>query len=418
MMARNPGFTTAAVVALGVGIGANTAVFTVVNSVLLRPLPFPQPERLFFLSAVPKAGPFGPVRHSLGGGIGIPDSTYLKARDQIQAFDPVAVFDLPQPAALAGASEAVRVGRSGVTPEFWPYCASIRRWAAGFSRVTSCPDIDRVVVLSDRSGARSSARIPGSQRRKERHAGWGGPHGDRRHAARFCLSTGGRHVDPQDGPARFSPVHAHVIGRLKPGIPSTRAQAELQTILRPLESNGTSPGNPDNLEIAAIPLREVLVGASRSSLLIFLGAVAFVLLIACANVANLLLMRGAARRQEIAVRVSLGAGRARLVGQLLTESVVLSFAGGSLGMLLAIWAVPALLALAPAGTLPRAAEIHVDAAMLVFTMGLSLLGGLVFGLRRRFSPRSAICAPPLASRLHLHRPRFEARWWWRRWRSP
>jgi putative ABC transport system permease protein len=169
----------------------------------------------------------------------------------------------------------------------------------------------------------------------------------------------------------------HVIGRLKPGIAPARAQAELQTILRPLESNGTSPGN---LEIAAIPLRDVLVGASRSSLLIFLGAVAFVLLIACANVANLLLMRGAARRQEIAVRVSLGAGRARLVGQLLTESVVLSFAGGALGMLLAIWAVPALLALAPAGTLPRAAEIHVDAAMLVFTMGLSLLTGLVFGL--------------------------------------
>ncbi len=301
----------------------------------------------------------------------------MKARDQIQAFDPLAaVFEIPQPSALAGASEPVRVGRSGVTTDFLSVLRVDPALGRGFQPGDELPGHDRLVVLSDRLWRTffgADRAVLGKNVTLDGVA----------HTVIGVMPPGFAFPPAADlWTPKLVQLDAHnsymlsVIGRMKPGIEPARAQAELRTILGPADRETA----PKNMEIAAIPLRDVLVGASRSSLLIFLGAVAFVLLIACANVANLLLMRGASRRQEIAVRVSLGAGRGRLVCQLLTESVVLSFAGGALGLLLAIWAVPALLALAPAGTLPRAGEIHVDAAMLAFTMGLSLLTGVAFGL--------------------------------------
>jgi hypothetical protein len=133
-----------------------------------------------------------------------------------------------------------------------------------------------------------------------------------------------------------------------------------------------------------LPLKEMLVGDIRKSLLVFMGAVAFVLLIACASVANLLLMRAASRQEEVAVRAALGAGRWRLMRQLLTESLLLSAGGGSGGMLLAAWALPALLALASEGRVPRMPDIHIDAGVFAFTLGLSLLTGMLFGLAPAF----------------------------------
>ncbi len=168
------------------------------------------------------------------------------------------------------------------------------------------------------------------------------------------------------------------IGRLRPDVSPRQALAELKTLVTrfPVE-----PGSDRNgMSAEVLPLKEMLVGQIRKSLLVFLGAVAFVLLIACANVANLLLMRGSLRRQEMAVRTALGANRGRLIRQLLTESILISFAGAATGMMLAVFGVQALLALAPAGRVPRIEEIHMDAAVLAFALGLGALTGVLFGL--------------------------------------
>ncbi len=378
MMARNPGFTAAAVLALGLGIGADTAVFTIVHGVLLRPLPFPQPDRLYFLSSAPKNGPFGPLRHALGHGPGIADRLYLEFRPQVQSFDPVAVFDTAQPAALAGASEPVRVGRSAVTPEFLDVLRVHPALGRGFQSGDELPGHDHLVLLSDqlwRARFGADRGVVGKPVTLDGIA----------HTIVGVMPPGFAFPPAADlWTPRAVRIDAHnsstleVIGRLKPGGTPQRAQAEFEAILDPLYLGGGE--KPANFETEIIPLKEMLVGESRLSLLVFSGAVGFVLLIACANVANLLLMRAASRRQEMVVRAALGAGRGRLLRQLLTESLTLSLAGGVLGMLLAAWIVPALLALAPLGRIPRSGEIHLDWAAYAFTLGIALLTGIAFGL--------------------------------------
>jgi putative ABC transport system permease protein len=184
------------------------------------------------------------------------------------------------------------------------------------------------------------------------------------------LSVG---ADPA-GISAFSPA----FGRLQPSVSQQQAQAELEALVRQFPA---APGeHKDAMSAEILPLQDLLVGRIRKSLLIFMGAVAFVLLIACANVANLLLMRGSLRRQEMAVRTALGAARSRLIRQLLTESAMLSLGGAIAGLLLAILGTRALLALAPAGKIPRIAEIHLDAAVIGFALGLGAVTGILFGL--------------------------------------
>src|SRR2546430_8558971 len=173
-----------------------------------------------------------------------------------------------------------------------------------------------------------------------------------------------------------------VVGRLRPGVAPQPAQAELETFS---ESLPLGPGeNKRDRRPQIIPLKDLLVANIRPSLLVFTGAVAFVLLIACANVANLFLARAAGRGHEMALRSTLGAGRGRLVRQLLTESTLLSLAGGACGILIAFWSVPALLALAPAGKVPRMEMIRMDGWVLAYTFGISVITGIVFGLAPAF----------------------------------
>jgi len=370
---RSPAFTTVAVLTLALGIGANTAVFTVVHGVLLRPLPFPEPEKLFLISDLPRNNPYLTAA-------GLSDRDYLEFRRQDQVFEDIATSG-SSPVTLTGAGDPVRVPAATVTPGFFPILRvtpAIGRW---FLPEEDQPGRDRVVVLSNKlwqSRFAADSHILGKSIALDGIAhtivgvmppGFGSPLGDGNSEMWTPLAV---QIDPHNSFTR------PVVGRLKPGIPQKLAQAELETFAHRLQ---LGPGEKRSDFVARIiPLKDSVVGNIQSSLLIFAGAVAFVLLIACANFANLLLIRAASRRQEISVRAALGAGRWRLIRQLLTESTLVSLAGGATGTLLATIGVPALLALAPAGKIPRIEEIRMDAWVLAFTVAISVMTGIVFGL--------------------------------------
>ena len=371
---RYPDFTTVAIVALALGIGANTAVFTVVNGVLLRPIPFPEADRLFLISYAPQRGPFksGPC---------LSDRDYLAFRSQAQLFERVASFN-GNAANLTGAGDPVRISIGVVTPDFFRVLEVNPAIGRSFLADEGQAGRDHVVVLSDklwRNRFGADDRLVGKAIKLDglsrtvigiMPAGFSFPYDSEAWTPLAIRAT----------PGNF--LMMPVMGRLKAGVSPQQAKAELETIVRrrPLE-----PEEERRNELAQIlPLKELLVAKIRASLLIFAGAVAFVLLIACANVANLLLARAAGRQQEMAVRTALGAGRWRLVRQLLTESTLVALAGGAAGILIALWGVPGLVALAPPGTVPRVEQIRFDRWVLVFTIGISLLTGIIFGLAPAF----------------------------------
>ncbi|HXI43401.1 MAG TPA: ABC transporter permease [Bryobacteraceae bacterium] len=374
MLRRNPGFTTVAVLALALGIGANTAVFTVVNGVLLQPMPFPEPDRLFLISYSPEHGPFdfGPA---------MVDSHYLEFRRDDKLFAHTAVFQNGAPN-LTGAGDPVKLRTSNVTPDFFAVLRVNPAMGRSFLPEEGQPGRGRVVVLSDklwRGRFGADQRILGQSIKLDgvnqtvigvMPAGFNFP--DDAEAWRpLALMT-----DP--GNSFLLPV----IGRLKPGASPQQAQAELETLSLRFTKHGGE--DPSGLAPRIVPLKELLVAHIRLSLRIFAGAVGFVLLIACANVANLLLARAAGRQQEMSVRAALGASRWRLMRQLLTESTLISLAGGAGGVLMALWGVPALLALAPDRKIPRIEQIHIDGWVLAFTIGVSLSAGIAFGLAPAF----------------------------------
>jgi putative ABC transport system permease protein len=397
MLRRNPAFTAVAVLALALGIGANTAVFAIVNGVLLRPLPFPEAERLFLISYLPQGGPFELQP-------GLTDRHYLEFQPRTRLFESVAVFNT-RPVTLTGAGEPVRLPAALVTTDFFGVLRVNPAIGRAFASDEAQPGRDHVVLIGDRLWrSRFDA--------------------DRRIVGKTILLDGVGHTVAGVMPAGFEfpskaemwmpmavtampgrSMIAPVVGRLKPGVSPRQALAELESIADAL------PLGPreKRREMAAriLPLKELLVGNIRKSLLIFLGAVAFVLLIACANVANLLLMRAASRQQEVAVRAALGAGRGRLIRQLLTESTLVSLAGGAAGILLAVWGVPVLLALAPSGEIPRAQEIHIDGWVLAFTFCVSVLTGFVFGLAPAFQAARRALSAALGESGRTHSGRRE-----------
>lgn len=375
---RNPGFTAIVVVTVGLGVGANTAIFSVVDTVLLRPLPFPEAERLAAVWA-DYTRRDGPVREWLS----YPDFHDLRTESDV--FEEAMVYNDWAPT-LTGLGEAEQLTAAVVTE-------------GSFSRVlrvnpilgrTFLPEDDRpngpkVVVLSHGFWTRAFGGDPsviGSSVDLS-----GEPYTvvgimPRRFEPPFVPSAelwGATQLDPSTEERGQAVLRG--IARLRDGVSLELARERTTALGRRLEE--AYPETNTGVGFALFPLHEDLVQTARPALWVLLGAVTFVLLVACANVANLLLARTTARRGELAVRAALGAGATRIAQQILTESAVLALLGGALGVALALAGTDALVALAPAGT-PRIDAVGVDARVLVFTAVVTVAVGLLFGMLPAF----------------------------------
>src|SRR5215213_3059411 len=365
---KRPGFLVIAVSTLALGIGATTAMFTVVNSMLLRPLQFPEPERIVLLEGVnPRQG----IKQS---NMSMPDIDDWKK--QSQSFEQIAGFTSTNLSLTLG-DETERVHATGVMPDFFP----LFRTNPIHGRLLQPDDFRPASEPAVISYGLWQRKFGGSLDALNRKVNLGGDT-----IVVGIMPPGFTYPDDTEvwWPSGTNPAqerrdnrYMSVVTRLKPNVSIAQAQAELDTINQRLAQNYTETNSGWGVRLTE--LRERLVGELRTSLLILLGAVAFVLLIACANVANLLLARAASRQKEIALRTALGASRMRVIRQLLTESVSLSLVSGVLGLALSFWLIKLLIAIIPPDT-PRLNEISINWQVFGFTLGVTVLAGLMFGL--------------------------------------
>ena len=369
---KRPGFTAIALLALALGIGANTAIFSLVNAVILQPLPYRDPDRLISV--------YGTRNRSTQGSVGPTD--FLDYRSQNKTFEQFAASgSMMLPMNLTGSGEPERLNASIITGNYFDTFGVRPALGRGFSLENEKTGQDHVTVLS--------------------HAFWQTRFGGDPNIVNKTINLDGKAYEvlgvmpaevvlPQ--PAQlWVPINFDAdpemkmrnarflrgIGRLKEGVTLDQAQTDTDLIAAQLEQQ--YPDSNTGWSLRLIPLREILVGGSRTMLFILFGAVGFVLLIACANVANLLLVRAAARQKEIAMRTALGASRLRIIRQMITESLLLAIFGGALGALLAVAGVKLLVSLGE-DNIPRTANVKIDATVLAFTLLISLATGLLFGL--------------------------------------
>ncbi len=376
---RTPGFTIVAVATVAIGIGANAAIFSVVNGVLLQPLPFPDADRLVGIWHT--APGLGYEQIPLSG------DTYAQIREYNSVFEEVAVVN-GGTATLTGDGDPERVDAMGVSHTLLPVLGVEPALGRNFTAAEDMPDAPDVALVAHGLWQRRYGGDPGLVGRTIQIDGSpvevvGVLPADFqviRSEAEVFTPLG---IDPANPPVGSFGING--IGRLVEGRTAEVAEANLAPLVdRLLEANRDSENYVAFLENGQFgtlvnPLKEDVVGEVRQPLLILLGTVAFVLLIACANVANLVIVRSDARRREMAVRSALGAGRGVLSRQFLAESAVLALAGGVIGVALATAAVPALLRVAPDG-LPRAEAVGVDATVLAFSAGLVLVSVVLFGV--------------------------------------
>ena len=370
---RRPGFTAAVVATLALGIGANAAIFSVVNAVLLRPLPYADPERLVMVWG--RYPDFGRT------GTSLPDFTDWR-NGTTGTFEEMAALH-SAPFNLTGLGEPEQLKADRVSANFFRTLGVRPMLGRGFlPEEERTGGDDDVVVLSHGFWQRRFAGDAGVVGRSIQLSG-------RPYTVIGIAPQGFRFLHDVDlwAPARIDTAsmmqrrrseYLGVFGRLKPGVTVERAGSELAGVLERVAAE--FPETNSRLQSEVVSMKEDLVGKVRPALLVFSGAVGLVLLIACANVANLLLARAAAREREVAVRVALGAARGRLVRQLLTESVLIALVGAAVGLLIAVWAVSALRAGSPEGLLPRLGEVRVDPAVVAFSIALAIGTGLLFGL--------------------------------------
>ena len=374
LICKNPGFAAIAILVLGLGIGANTAIFSVVNGVLLRPLPYPEPDRLVRIWHTPPAKSFpGMTRFSVSA------ANFVDWKNQSRSFDSMAMYSFTH-ATMTGGNQ--------------PQVVRIARVTDGFFGVfRTQPALGRIFTADEDQSGRGDELILSDSFWKSQFGG------DASILGRKINFEGQSYTVVGVAPANFrypewaqawAPMawtdkekavrgehHSAVVGRFKDGVSLMQAQAEMDAISTRLADQ--YPEDDKGWGAVVVPLHDDLVGDVRPALLVLLGAVGFVLLIACANVANLLLAKTLARQKEAAIRAVLGASRGRIVRQILIETVLLSVAGGALGFLFAHFGVSAIAAFL-GDNLPENMDIAPDAAVLAFTMLISFVIGIAAGL--------------------------------------
>ena len=378
-LTRRPGFTLVALLTMGLGIGANTAMFSVINGILLRPLPYPESDRIVRLWRSTASSPTG--SHS--------PAEFMKIQRQTRSFEALAgyrtrMFDLSSDAGHPQRFEGAQV-TAGFFEVLGGEAILGRTFRSGADRPAGPP----VAVLSEGVWRRQFGADPGligSQVRFDGEPvtvvgvmpeGFEWP----KQAQVWLLSPQPVPTPPieieGDLLALYELNYFEVLARLKPGISLGRAQAELGALAQQLKQE--YPKSDNRLALRLVTLHSDITAEARPALLVLLAAVAMVLLMACANVANLLIARSTDRRRELSIRAAIGAGRGRLVRQLLTESLLLALLGGALGLLIGVWSSDLLVALAPE-SIPRLAEVGLDLRVVLFSIGLALLTGILFGL--------------------------------------